>query len=573
LPVSSYSDWRSPRWPGKWPAVPCYDEAFLHMSQPNARLEVNDGLGQRIVPINKELLCIGRRTESDLRLVGSDVSREHAEIVKQNGDWILRDKGSRYGTYVNGEAVTEHKLSHGDRVQFGRASGADVVFLTGDGPAHTDRSHASAVNDLHQLAALLEGLRALGSGRVVDDVLALVLDAAIDVAGAERGFIMLAPKVDAKGAELEMKMARAKGRVTLPGTGFKTSRKIPEEVFATGELKIVADLLDGDLANVHLGTVQLGIRHVACIPLRMVRYLDRADMKSETKSIGVLYLDSREKGSLLAPHTRTALDTLATEAGVAIENARLYRETVEKARIEHELKIAAEIQKALLPEGSHKGAFFESAGTSVQARAIGGDFFDMQDMPDGQFGFLCGDVAGKGPAAALLTSKILGIFSAFVSVGDSPEQTVDHINKVLTRRQIDARYATLLYGQLSPGGKLMFCNAGHNPPLIYGADGLRRIETGGMPVGLFEMAPYSCDTLTMKPGDLLVLYSDGVTEAQNLAGEEFGEARLVQVMERYARGGADIVLDQIISAVKEFAHGAEQYDDVTALVVKYTPPK
>ena len=100
----------------------------------------------------------------------------------------------------------------------------------------------------------------------------------------------------------------------------------------------------------------------------MVRYLDRADMKSETKNIGVLYLDSREKGSLLAPHTRTALDTLATEAGVAIENARLYRETLEKARIEHELKIAAEIQSALLPEGSHSGAFFESAGTSVQAR-------------------------------------------------------------------------------------------------------------------------------------------------------------------------------------------------------------
>jgi sigma-B regulation protein RsbU (phosphoserine phosphatase) len=541
------------------------------MSQPSARLEVNDGLGQRIVPINKELLQIGRRTESDLRLVGSDVSREHAEIVKQNGDWVLRDKGSRYGTYVNGEAVTEHKLVHGDRVQFGRASGADVVFLTGEGPAHTDRSHASAVNDLRQLAALLEGLRALGSGRVLDDVLALVLDAAIDVAGAERGFIMLAP-ADGKseGKDLDMKLARAKGRITLPGTGFKTSRKIPEEVFATGELKIVADLLEGDLADVHLGTVQLGIRHVACIPLRMVRYLDRADMKSDTRNIGVLYLDSREKGSLLAPHTRTALDTLATEAGVAIENARLYRETLEKARIEHELKIAAEIQKALLPQGAHKGAFFESAGASVQARAIGGDFFDMQDMPDGQFGFLVGDVAGKGPAAALLTSKILGIFSAFVSVGDSPEQTVDHINKVLTRRQIDARYATLLYGQLSADGKLMFCNAGHNPPLVYGVEGLRRIESGGMPVGMFEMAPYACDTIKMQPGDTIVLYSDGVTEAHNVAGEEFGEARLVQVIERYTRGSADLVLDQIINAVKEFAHGAEQYDDVTALVVKYT---
>ena len=538
----------------------------------NARLEVNDGLGQRIVPINKDLLSIGRRTESDLRLVGSDVSRDHAEIVKQDADWLLRDKGSRYGTYVNGEQVTEHKLVHGDRVQFGRASGADILFLTGDGPAHTDRSHASAVNDLRQLAALLEGLRALGSGRVLDEVLALVLDAAIDVAGAERGFIMLASGPD---DVLDLKLARAKGRITLPGSGFNTSRKIPEEVFKTGELKIVADLLDGDLANVHMGTVALGIRHVACIPLRVVRYLDHADMKNEgkNKNIGVLYLDSREKGSLLAPHTRTALDTLATEAGVAIENARLYRETLEKARIEHELKIAAEIQKALLPQGSQVGPFFESAGMSVQARSIGGDFFDMTDLKDGSFGFLCGDVAGKGPAAALLTSKILGIFSAFALVGDDPAQLVDHINKVLTRRAIDARYATLLYGQLDKDGHLAFCNAGHNPPLVYGSGGLQRIESGGMPVGLFEMAPYSVDSLELKPGDTMVIYSDGVTEAQNLAGEEFGEGRLVQVMQENHLGSAENVLDKIIAAVKHFAHGAEQYDDVTALVVKYTGPK
>ncbi|OFW44878.1 MAG: hypothetical protein A3J29_06825 [Acidobacteria bacterium RIFCSPLOWO2_12_FULL_67_14b] len=535
----------------------------------NARLEVNDGLGQRVVPITKAQLCIGRRTESDLRLVGSDVSREHAEIVEVDGGWVLKDKGSRYGTYVNGESITEHKLVHGDRVQFGRASGADVVFLTGEGPAHTDRSHASAVNDLRQLAALLEGLRALGSGRVLDEVLALVLDAAIDVAGAERGFIMLS----SAGSPLEMKLARARGRITLPGTGFNTSRKIPEEVFATGELKIVADLLDGDLANVHMGTVALGIRHVACIPLRMVRYLDRADMASETKNIGVLYLDSREKGSLLAPHTRTALDTLATEAGVAIENARLYRETLDKARLEHELKIAAEIQKALLPEGNHNGPFFQASGTSVQARSIGGDFFDLIDMPGGTFGFLVGDVAGKGPAAALLTAKILGIFSAFASVGDDPAQTVDHINKVLTRRAIDARYATLLYGQLAPSGKLMFCNGGHNPPLVFGRQGLRRIEAGGMPVGLFEVAPYANDSVELEPGDTMILYSDGVTEAHNVAGEEFGEARMVDVLQSFHTEPATVVLDKLIDAVKTFAKGAEQYDDVTALVVQYTGPK
>ena len=240
-----------------------------------------------------------------------------------------------------------------------------------------------------------------------------------------------------------------------------------------------------------MGTVALGIRHVACIPLRMVRYLDSADMQSETKDIGVLYLDSREKGSLLAPHTRTALDTLATEAGVAIENARLYRETLEKARIEHELKIAAEIQRALLPEGTHSGASTRRAGTSVQARAIGGDFFDCMDMPDGQFGFLVGDVAGKGPAAALLTSKILGIFSAFVSVGDEPgADRRPHQQGADPARHRRPLCDTVLR-PAQPDGTLTFCNAGHNPPLVLGQDGLRRLEADGMPVGMFDFAPYS----------------------------------------------------------------------------------
>lgn len=533
----------------------------------DARLELNDGLGLRIIPLDKPQVTIGRRTENDVRLTGSDVSRDHAEIVAANGDYLLRDRGSRYGTFVNETQVTEHKLVSGDRLQFGRAAGTDIVFRQGDSLPSSERTPVTAVSDLRQLAALLEGLRALGSGRVLDEVLALVLDAAIEVTGAERGFILLSGD-----STLDMKLARARGRITLPGTRFDTSRKIPEEVFATGEIKIVADLLDGDLANVHMGTVALGIRHVACAPLRLVRYLDKADMVSETRSIGVLYLDSREKGSLLAPHTRTALDTLATEAGVAIENARLYRETLEKARIEHELRIAAEIQRALLPEGSHSGAFYEGSGTSVSARAIGGDFYDMIEMPDGSFGFLVGDVAGKGPAAALLTSKILGIFSAFAATCEDPAETMSQVNKVLTRRAIDARYATSMYGRLDQNGEMVYCSAGHNPALVYGVDGLRRLEADGMPVGLFDFAPYSSTRLTLKPGDTLVMYSDGVTEAQSTDGSEFGEPRLIEVVKQHHGAPAGDLLKHIVDAVQAFAHGVEQYDDVTALVVRYLGP-
>src|SRR5215207_4127054 len=240
---------------------------------PDARLEVTDALGRRIVPIGKEAFGIGRRETNDLRLAGSEVSRDHAEIVAIENGFAVRDKQSRYGTYVNDEPVTERPLVHGDRIRLGRSGGAELVFLLADSGPTQDKATTTAIGDLRQIAALLDGLRALGSGRVLDDVLALVLDSAIEVTGAERGFIMLANAED----ELEFKLARGRRQQSLPGTSFATSRKIPEEVFRTGEPKILADLLDGELANVHMGTVALGIRNVQCVPLKLVRYVDRQD--------------------------------------------------------------------------------------------------------------------------------------------------------------------------------------------------------------------------------------------------------------------------------------------------------
>ena len=273
-----------------------------------ARLDVTDAFGQRIVTIDKTTFAIGRRDTNDLRLAGSEVSRDHAEIRFEGGRFTIRDRGSRYGSFVNGEAITERDLANGDRIRLGRGGGADLVFLADDPPGAAESSPtATAIGDLRHVAALLEGLRALGSGRVLDDVLTLVLDSALDVSNAERGFIMLAGDA----GTLEFKLARSRGRVTLPGRTFETSRKIPEQVFESGRPRIVADLLDGNLANVHMGTVALGIRNVLCVPLRLVRYIEKADEASDEERIGVLYLDSREKG-VLSSSTRTALETLAT---------------------------------------------------------------------------------------------------------------------------------------------------------------------------------------------------------------------------------------------------------------------
>src|SRR5215217_4159341 len=198
---------------------------------PAPRLVVTDALGRRIVPIDKPLFSMGRRSETDLRLPGADISRVHAEITFENGVCTIRDKQSRFGTFVNGERTTEKVLAHGDEIRLGQAGDTDIVFFVDDEAPSVERSAISAATELRQMAALLEGLRALGSGRVLDDVLALVLDSAIEVTGAERGFIMLANREKT----LEFKLARGRRQQTLPGTTFATSRKVPEEVFRTGE--------------------------------------------------------------------------------------------------------------------------------------------------------------------------------------------------------------------------------------------------------------------------------------------------------------------------------------------------
>lgn len=531
------------------------------------RLQVRDSLGQRIVFIDKPVFTIGRRSGSDLPLTDSEVSREHAEIADVNGRYVVRDRGSRYGTYVNGAQIsTDHALSHGDSIRLGRGAGIEMRFLIGDeSPAS---SEGSAIGGFRQVAALLEALQALGGARVLDEVLALVLDTAIDVTDAERGFIMLA------GADrrLELKLARLRGKVSLSGARFDTSRKIPEQVFDSGREMLVADLRDGDLAGVHEGTLALGIRHVLCVPLRIVRYVDRRDQPDDARVIGVLYLDSREKGTLLSQTARAALATLAVEAAGAIENARLYREALEKARIEEELRIASQIQRALLPMPRRSGAFFDAAGTSVPCRQIGGDFFDYLDLPDGQFAFALGDVAGKGAPAALLTAVLQGIFSGHTATMQDPGDTMTRVNRALLARAVEARFATAFLGVLGADGRLVYCNAGHNPPFVFGSGAPRRLTAGGLVLGLFSHASYEQEAVQLDAGDTVVLFSDGVSEALSASGDEFGDERIVETVGSVLPGTPAAVLDALLAKVKLFAGDAPQNDDITALVLRYNTP-
>jgi len=515
--------------------------------------------------MDKPVIMVGRRTESDVRIVGAGVSRHHAEIVVDADVCRLSDCQSKLGTFVNGVRTTEHVLAHGDLIRLGELHDTRIVFLIGDDDVSRADTGVSAVTELRHVAGLLEGLRALGSGRVVDDVLAMVLDSAIEVTGAERGFIMLA---DAEG-QLDFKLGRARGRVTLPGRTFETSRKIPEDVFVTGKQRIVEDLMEGSHAAQHMGTIALGIRHVLCTPLRLVRYVEKAEETAEDRMIGVLYLDSREPGVLRSQVARTALETLSAEAAIAIENARLYRQALDRAQLDQELKVAARIQQALLPASNRTGTFFSTAGTSVPCRSVGGDFFDYIDLPGGQFGFILGDVAGKGPPAALLAAMALGMFDSESSHQSQCAPVLAKLNRGVVNRGISGRFLTAFYATLAADGSLLFSNAGHNAPLLIGATEVRRLETGGMVLGMFEDATFEEEAVKLAPGDVIVAFSDGVSEAMNEADEEYTDERLIAAVHATRGRPPEALLEALLADVRRFCGRATPNDDVTMVVVRY----
>ena len=261
---------------------------------------------------------------------------------------------------------------------------------------------------------------------------------------------------------------------------------------------------------------------------------------------------------------------LAGEIGPAVEATLLYREILERAQLEQDMQIAAEIQRALLPPAEHCGAGFELAVASLPSRAIGGDFVDYFDLPSGVLGFGIGDVAGKGPPAALLAAELQGILAAQSYLGQTPRDTLTLTNRVLVRRAVVARFSTVFYGALSPEGHLAYCNAGHNPPFLLGRAGTRRLTTGGLILGAFKDARIEEKYILLEPGDLLVAYTDGVTEAVNADGIEFGEGQLQACAEANSHLAPAALLDRLLESIRTFTGGQILNDDLTILALRFT---
>ncbi len=532
---------------------------------------------RRDVPLNASPFRIGRQAGNELTLRDSRISRQQAQILSENGNWILEDMGSRHGTFVNGEKVLKHELQPRDKIDFGMADSYKLIYLGEgatieelvekvEGPAPS----APGSRELHHLGVLLDVARTLGTGLSLEDVLTAVVDAAIQVTRTERGVLLLANP----GGELQMVVARDAQKGTLRPDLLKVSQSVVKRVVNTRREMIVSDTGDeaGGVSQQE-SVARLELHTIVAIPVDKLPVIETLDATISTRQgelLGVLYMDSHIPSSAFTDMDRDVLRTLAREAATVIENARLFASSRAKARLDHEIEIASGIQKTLLPKSLPSLPDLQVVASTLSCHSVGGDCFDVIQLSGGRHGFFVGDVSGKGISAALLATLLQGVFFTTAAMDISLPGVFSRVNQYLCERSGEDRYATVFYGILDKMGRFEYVNAGHVPPIIRRKSGeLEGLGSANFPVGMFAEAEYQSARVTLEPGEYLVIYTDGVSEAANPRNELFEEVRLRKIMESFTGDTVDGLADVIKEGMRAFTEGAPQSDDITILVVQY----
>ncbi|MGC2231959.1 MAG: SpoIIE family protein phosphatase, partial [Candidatus Acidiferrum sp.] len=507
------------------------------------------------------------------------ISRNCAAIVSEGGQLYIEDRGQRRGLFVNGEKVESRALEDGDGITFGLEDSYELVFRSGTASGEdslpnllTRIEHITSSEPvgggLRKLNLLLEATTLLHSQLPLDSVLGTMLDHAVSVTDADRGILL---EADGTGT-LKVRLARRTGGTRLPPESLTPSQTAIQLALRQQSPVVTEDIERAEMdLQAAQSIISQRLRAVVVIPLYSVHRPSTPESgvtPAFGHSLGVLYLDSRRPAAF-STLDRQILDALAADAASILDNARLVIRERERQRMEEQINIARDIQQALLPKNFPDHPHFAVAGCNYPCLSVGGDYFDVFPLGNSRTAFLIADVSGKGLGAALLTTMLQGALSA-MTLGTDPARVFMHVNRFLCDHAEVGRYATMFFGILDDDGHLEFINAGHPSPfLIRRGVAEEPFSEGSFPVGLVPEAEYEVARLKLEPGDTLVLFSDGVTEAMDPDEQLFGVPRLREVLTGQTQCPLDQLQKCILEAVENFARGASQADDLTLLIVRY----
>jgi serine phosphatase RsbU (regulator of sigma subunit) len=539
---------------------------------------------RQTVTVTHSPFLIGRgESDNSVALTDGRISRHCAAIVVGDSGYRVEDRGNRYGVFVNGAKVEQQPLRDGDMIGFGIDDSYHIVFHVGSAPdvpaqpevanlltrigSLSQLASSSTADGLSKLNLLLEASSLLHSQLPLDSVLCSMLDHAISITHADRGLLI---EPDASGV-MRVHLARGNKGDNLALETINPSQTAVNQAIGKESSVITENLhLAGlDLKSAESVVVQ-GLRAVVAIPLyassRAV-----ADTGGDLKLgplLGVIYLDSRRIAAFSAID-RQILDALGGQAASILDNARLVEKERERQRLEQELSIARTIQQALVPHGMHDFPHLAVTGIHHPCTEVGGDYYDVVPVDEDRTAILIADVSGKGLGAALLTTMLQGALSG-LSMGADPVKVFNHVNKFLCFHSEVGRYATMFIGIIGRDGMLEYIKAGHPSPLLLRKGQVTELyNEGSFPVGLIPEASYESARLQLEPEDTLVLYSDGVTEAENVNHDLFEVSGLSQALAGKQDVPVEVLQQSVLDAVSAFSRGASQSDDITLLVVRY----
>lgn len=521
---------------------------------------------QSSIILKKTPFTVGRKTENDLVIPDARVSREHARILEENGEYYVVDNASKHGTFVNGEKVDRRRLARNDRIEFGVREHTFVIFSPTTMRANTTREFLSQISgidlrgggsDLEKLTFFLDAARKLNTSNVLAEILATLIESTLRLTGAERGYVFLRDEVG------RLQLASGRNPKGQPLSDDSTiSHSIIEDAARSASAFLVSDTMKSSGMAARQSVIAHDLRTVICIPLRKTYVQNTpSDAALTPDVIGVLYLDSRYASRDLSTVGQDILAAIATEAAALVENARLVQAEEASRRYQQEMAIAASIQQRLMEVRIPELPFAKIQARNIPCKDIGGDFFDLVRTDDG-LAMVVTDVCGKGISAAILASILQGLVYSQLLAGVPLPQIVTTANSFLCQKELGEKYATVVLAKLFPDGRFEYVNCGHVPPLLIRGTEILRLEESNLPVGLMRDAAYHSGICQLRAGDRLLLVTDGVTEAENPQGEFYG-------YERLEKSASEQPFEGVFADMRSFCQGMALNDDCTMFELSY----
>lgn len=553
------------------------------MPSPPPVLELRfEGQAPRIIELTEPIVTIGRSVDNVLEIPDPNMSRRHCVIERrETGEVILTDCNSSNGTKLNDRPVISHELTSGDQIVCGStimrfASSREELERSPPPPPpvfdeeatfRTSAARGLAVpksqvavlaHERDDLKKLLEITQRLNQVHDLRRLLETIIDAAIELMAAERGFLILLHD-----GRMKVEIARNMGQTAIADESQQVSTQVCRQVIESGQAVLTTNAQADERFGRYKSVVGLKLRSILCVPFRI---------KDET--FGTVYLDAADVGAF-SERDVELLNAFSDQAALAIENARLLHAARRRERMEQELKIGSQIQKKLLPRRLPSVPGVELYGWMHAAKEVGGDYYDFVPTADEQLIVCIGDVSGKGVPAGLVMASARSALRSLVQREGSTREIVVTLNRLLCEDLEQEMFLSFVLMRLDPAtGTIRYTGAGHENILIWRAERgeveVRR--TGGMVLGMttqFEDELVEQE-LHLAPGDGLLLYTDGVTETVDSAGEQFQLERLVDATRRHAARPAKEALHGVLDEVLRFKGRASQRDDLTLVVVKRT---